>query len=98
MGICPRSWPRSSTATSPRLRHTDPAKGLDAAKALAKELEADHPDAAASCSKDWRTCSPSVASASRHAGQDADQHQCIESMISIASAPPAGSPSGRTDR
>ncbi len=27
---------------------TDPAKGLAAAKSIAKELEADHPDAAAS--------------------------------------------------
>ncbi len=38
-------------------------KGLDAAKRLAKELEVDHPDAAAS-TRDSRICSPSGVSAS----------------------------------
>ena len=54
----------------------NPDKGLDAAKRLATELEADHPDAAASaCARDSTTCSASGASASGHTGQDAHQHQ-----------------------
>ena len=44
----------------------DAGKGLDAAKRLATELEADHPDAAASAfARDSTTCSPSDVSASR---------------------------------
>jgi len=65
MGTCSaQSGPERTAVCRPALgRAIDPAKGLDAAKRLAAELKAGHPDDAASLLEAWTTCSRSAASA-----------------------------------
>ena len=69
----------------------DAAKGLAAARRLAKELEADHPDAAASLREgldDMFTVARLGVGGTL--AKTLTTTNCIESMISIASAPPVG--------
>ena len=62
---CLRSSPPPSTASSLAFNDAqpDPAKGLRASKGIARELEDDHPAAAASLREGSTTCSPCAASA-----------------------------------
>ncbi len=75
----------------------DAAKGLAAAKRLAKDFEADHPDAAGSLREgldDMFTVRSLGVSGTL--AETLTTTNCIESMISIASALPAGSRNGNT--
>ena len=76
---------RIDTRLAHAFNHPDPAKGLARAKAIAAELEADHPDAAASLREGLQDMfTVRRLGVSGRLARSLTNTNCIESMISVA--------------